>query len=75
MKSEPYLMSPGPTLPDVIPLCELQFGLQEALRLRQGETISCRAKEKRFYYDRTKTKLSSFVYFLFDDTDVKYVKA
>jgi len=37
MKSEPYLMSPGPALSDVIPLWELQFGLQKALWLRQGK--------------------------------------
>ena len=34
-------MSPGPTLPDVaIPLCELQFGLQEALQRRKEKKNS-----------------------------------
>ena len=33
-------MSPGLTLPDVaIPICELQFGLQEALQRQQRKKI------------------------------------
>jgi hypothetical protein len=62
--------SPGPTVPDVaIPLCEVQFGLQETLQPRQGKERNVQEKT-RFYYDRRKTKLSSFVYFLLVSTDV-----
>ena len=67
-------MSPGPTLADVaIPLCELQVGLTRDTAASTRKTISYRARGGGFVYDRREIKRPSFVYFLFDNTDVKYI--
>jgi hypothetical protein len=57
-------------LPDVaVPLCELQFGLEEAPRPLQGKNcVAC--KDNMILLRRRKTKRSSFTFF--DNTYVKY---